>query len=98
MTADELAQRISARELTAWAAYEEVTGPVGPEWRDEASSVLIEEMRRLTQTLIAVNTEKKDRDQIPRLERYARPDGTVPESRDPDDDEEDLDEFEDDEE
>lgn len=98
MTAEELAERISARELTEWAAYEDVYGPVGPAWRDETAAVLVEEVRRLTQTLVAVNTDKKDRDQIPPVEPHPRPDGHTPAPeprRDPD---EDLDEFEDDEE
>lgn len=92
-------ERISGREITEWQAFEQVHGPINSTWQDEASAVLIEEMRKLQILLIAVNTERRDQHKVPRLERYERPDGTTPGDHAPgdeDEDTEDLGEFDDD--
>jgi len=40
MTVGELLARIDSRELTAWAAYERVTGPLGPERADIQAAII----------------------------------------------------------
>jgi|SRR5699024_10309356 len=40
MTVRELLSRIESRELTEWAAYERVTGPLGPERADIHAGII----------------------------------------------------------
>ncbi|MFD3352733.1 phage tail assembly protein T [Streptomyces fradiae] len=40
MTVAELLERISSAELTEWMAYEQITGPLGPERLDVLHSIL----------------------------------------------------------
>lgn len=40
MTVGELLRRIDSRELTAWAAYERVAGPLGPERLDILAAII----------------------------------------------------------
>ena len=51
MTVGELLARMSSRELTEWAAYETVHGPLGPR-RDDFLAALV------AHTIAAVNSEK----------------------------------------
>lgn len=73
MTVGELLERIDARELTEWQAFEVVHGPIGPEWRDNALAEVHEELQHIAYLLQAVNTEKKDQSRIPKPQRYPRP-------------------------
>ena len=40
MTVEELLSRMSSRELTEWAAYEEIAGPVGPARSDLQAGII----------------------------------------------------------
>lgn len=53
---------MSSRELAEWIAYERATGPLGPQWRDEAAAALHEQL----QVLCAISAEDYDRNPYPR--------------------------------
>lgn len=45
MTVAEMLARISSYELTEWAAYEQMTGPLGPSWRDDVLAAIHEQLQ-----------------------------------------------------
>lgn len=82
-----------ARELTEWAAYEQVVGPLGPpdrHWDAEALASLIDAIRAQTFLHQYINTEEKDRSGLERPEAYPRPKDLDPVEPDEDLDEDDV--------
>lgn len=59
MTVRELLERIDSRELSEWAAYERVSGPLGPERLDVLAAII-------ASTVHNSATDKKSRKAKPR--------------------------------
>lgn len=44
---EELLVTVSSHELAEWMAYERVTGPIGPDWRDNAMAAIHDQLSLL---------------------------------------------------
>ncbi|MFF8768490.1 hypothetical protein ACF07Q_28580 [Nocardiopsis dassonvillei] len=82
-----------AYELTEWAAYEQVVGPLGPPdrlWGAEVQAATVDAIREQTFLHTWINTEEKDRSSLERPEAYPRPRDPDPPEPDEDLDEDDV--------
>lgn len=74
MPVREMLKRIDARELTEWLAYEEIYGPIGTTYQDEALAAIHEKLQELLHATGAAHlTPKGKENPFSKPEHYPRP-------------------------
>lgn len=60
--------RITAREYQSWQRYRLVAGPFGAERNDYNTALIVKTLQEVINTIIAVNSDKNNNLQSPKLE------------------------------
>lgn len=89
MTVDELLRKISSRELTEWAAFERINGPLGSQYGDDMLANIHEQLQAV-QYIVGKMAAGED-SIVPLPHRMPRPSEVFAPDRVPDDDQDDTD-------
>lgn len=62
---------VTSVELAEWRAYEQLNGPTGPQYEQQALAEIQEMLQHVCRLLVAQSAE--DEDDIPAVQHYPRP-------------------------